>query len=366
MKKILIIYCLVSIGLAAFSQDVEKWIAFRAADSKLIGYKNSKGEVVIQPRFEAFTAAKTFENIIAVSERVDGKKESYYLTKTGKKVGRDSVYFFDFCYDCEYEGFIRFSKNEKTGMLDKYGDVAIPAIYDWLSRKNNGLIWATKDAEKEFMHKQEEGGCSHFKWVNGKELLLNENNEILIENFKYQNGIDLYSLQIEDRPSTKSNHNSFKGVNGKYYVFKNTKKDFEEWMRIMVTPELDEVKLTAMAMDSIAYVKKGEGWITENKEAFLERNTELIKERLTRIFESDSKYFFHLNSLNFFLYLGKNYEKYYNNCGEPNYQKYPVITLVIREGEDGELKSDRIEFLKTDEGYKLIGMNITTREIKQQ
>src|SRR5690606_42056116 len=62
--------------------------------------------------------------------------------KTGRKVGNDSLYYFDNVPDCESEGFIRFydQANDLVGMLNSEGEIQIPAIYNGLGRVKNGMI----------------------------------------------------------------------------------------------------------------------------------------------------------------------------------------------------------------------------------
>ncbi|MHC0443614.1 WG repeat-containing protein, partial [Flavobacterium sp. 3-210] len=77
--------------------------------------------------------------------------KSYYLTKQGKIVGRDSLYVFDNGPDCENEGFIRFTnhKTDKMGIFNSEGKIVIPAQYSALTKVRNGLIVVLKDAEKQ-------------------------------------------------------------------------------------------------------------------------------------------------------------------------------------------------------------------------
>ncbi|WHT39712.1 hypothetical protein QNH98_03240 [Myroides sp. mNGS23_01] len=87
---------------------------------------------------------------MAVSEEVGESWKNYYLTKEGRSVGVDSLYIFDNGSDCESEGFIRFrdSKTDQAGMFNSKGDIAIPAVYNDLTRVRNGMIIGLKGAEK--------------------------------------------------------------------------------------------------------------------------------------------------------------------------------------------------------------------------
>ena len=112
------------------------WTSFWNTDSTLIGFKDKSGAIKIEPRFKGFTNARKFDNIMAVT---DEKWKSYYLTKSGKIIGRDSLHIFDNGADCESEGFIRFKdkKTDQVGMFNSNGDVVIPAEYNDLTRVRN-------------------------------------------------------------------------------------------------------------------------------------------------------------------------------------------------------------------------------------
>ncbi len=361
MKSILLTYLIILIGLSAFSQSSEKWIAFWNEESQLMGFKNSKGQVEIKPKFMGFTVAREFDNIIAVMEDNNGKYEAYYLTKSGKKIGLDSLHIYDSKADCESEEFIRFrdKKKDKVGMFDKNGNVAIPANYNDLSRMHNGLIWALKDAKKKYWTKHKESGCNHYSWKGGQELLLSKDNKILVENFRYEGNLNFYSMIVQNKPSSNSTKANFIGVNGKYYIFTDIEKEFNQWLKTELIPNLTLSKLEFSTMDSLTYWKKPKGWITESKQTFLTRNFELIKERLQSIQMDKSDYFVSIGGLNQFMYTGNNFDKYFNTCGEARQEKYPVMTLIINNKTDSNFTQDHFDFLKTDKGYRLI--NITIR-----
>lgn len=366
MKTILLTYLSFLIGLSAFSQGVEKWTAFWNEESQLKGFKNSKGEVMIEPKFMGFTVAREFENIIAVMEETSGNYNTYYLTKSGRIVGKDSLHIFDNGADCESEGFIRFrdKKTDKVGLFDKDGDIVIPAVYNGLSRMHNGLISALKDAKKEYWEKHKESGCNHYSWKGGQELLLSKVNEVLVENFKYEGILDFYSMIVQTEPSSDSTKVSFKGVNGKYYIFTDIEKEFNQWLKTELIPNLNLNKLKSLTMDSLTYWKKPKGWVTESKRDFLARNFELIKERLQSTQMDKSDYFVSIDGLNPFMYTGNNFDKYFNTCGEARQEKYPVMDLIINNKTDSDFTQDHFDFLKTDEGYRLISMTIRNGKLE--
>ncbi|WJS96283.1 hypothetical protein NYQ10_07425 [Flavobacterium johnsoniae] len=150
MDRLLFIYTLLFLNFSSFAQNNDIWTSFPNKDTTLIGFKNKNGVVKIEPKFSGFTTARKFENIIAVTEEKNGKWESYYLTKAGKIVGRDSLFVFDNSPDCENEGFIRFTdrKTDKMGIFNAEGKIAIPAEYSNLTKVKNGIFIGLKDAKK--------------------------------------------------------------------------------------------------------------------------------------------------------------------------------------------------------------------------
>ena len=103
------------------------------------------------------TTAKAVKNLVK-NHYVEVKKDEHdkrvhrlYLTKKGKVNGSYSLYSFDNSPDCENEGYIRFSDStaNKMGIFNADGKIVIPAEYSNLSKVQNGMIIALKDAEKQ-------------------------------------------------------------------------------------------------------------------------------------------------------------------------------------------------------------------------
>lgn len=348
----------------AQTSNNSKWTAFWNEETELLGFKNEKGEVVIEAEFMGLTVAQSFEDIIAVMEENNGEYKSYYLTKSGKKVGQDSLYIWDNAADCESEGFIRFrdKKTDKAGLLDKQGNVVIPAIYNELSRVHNGLVWTLQDAEKKYWDGHKESGCNHYTWIGGKEQLVNTQNEVLVEDFKPGDLIlDYYSLSIEQQLSTDPTKFSFKGLNDEYYTFTNHEKAFEHYLNKEFLPTLTLDKLLTFTSDTITYWEESTGWIAESKVDFINRNFVIIQELLATVENKNASFFISIEGLNPYIYEGADYAPYFNNCGEAIIEKYPVFTLIINHKKDTNLVQDYFEFLKTETGYHLIGISIKSR-----
>ena len=69
------------------------------------------------------------------------------------------------------------------------------------------------------------------------------------------------------------------------------------------------------------------------------------------------------DGLNPYIYDTVEYANYFNNCGEPKEWIYPVKDIVINHFKKKNLENqDHLEFLRTDDGYKLI--SITMQNIK--
>jgi len=120
MRQIILTCIFLLIGCSINCRNGSYWISFWNEDSELLGFKDHNGKIKIEPKFTGFTTAKKFDRIIAVMEENNGCIETYYLTKSGKKVGKDQIYIFDNGPDCESDGFIRFRDKEtdKVGMFN--------------------------------------------------------------------------------------------------------------------------------------------------------------------------------------------------------------------------------------------------------
>ncbi|PIB38523.1 hypothetical protein BFP75_16095 [Maribacter sp. 4G9] len=348
------------LGILAYPQDEETWMAFKNENSQLIGFQDSKGQIKIEPRFMGLTSAIKFEDIIAVMEENERGYETYYLTKTGKKVGKDSLFIYDNSADCESEGFIRFrdKKTDKVGLFNKDGHIVVPAAYDWLSRAQNGFVWGLMGAEKKCLDSHTEMGCEHYSWEGGEEFLMTTENKITIVGFKHSRRLDMYSMAIEDEPTVATTKKSFKGLNGKYYTFLDFEKHFDDWMKNKLIPQLRVRRAPYFMCDSITSWSRSSGWVTEPRKEFGSKHFKKLKNRLLQITKKGTDYFITINGLNPFIYDLTSFEKYFTNCGEARIERYPVLTLVINDSPDGGKGQDHFDFLKTGNGYRLIGISL--------
>lgn len=359
MKKIITLSLFFCLNYAVFAQNNDTWISFWDKDTTHIGFKDKNGVIKIEPKFTGFTIARKFENIIAVSEQKDQKWESYYLTKSGKIVGRDSLYVFDNGPDCENEGFIRFTdrKTDKMGMFNAEGKIVIPAEYSNLTKVKNGMFIGLKDAKKEM-------DGEHFFWKGGKEFLIDINNKILIENFSYNDDLNFYSLEKSKEPSKDKTRDSFLGVDGLYYSFINFDKEFKYWLENNLLKDLSKASLEKHSFDKITYWKEPNGWISEPKTKFIDQNYIYLKSKLQELKNPKTDYFVSSDGLNQFIFESSEYNLYFNNCNESREWLYPVKSIIINPKNKMDFKQDQIQFLRTENGYKLISVSNAKDNLK--
>lgn len=304
-----------------------------------------------------FTTARRFDDIIAVTEEVEasGKWKSYYITKSGRIVGSDSLYTFGNDADCESEGFIRFRdhKTDKAGMFNKKGDIVIPAEYNELTSVRNGMIVAVKGAEKKYWD-----GGEYYSWVGGKELLIDTNNHILIDNFKWDKNLNLFSVTISNLPSSDTLRQDFKAISGQYYSFIDFDKEFKAWLKTNLLDDFTKQNLLSVTYDEVTFWKEPGGWTKEQRENFIERNYELIKSKLLELNSDKCEYFIGNIELNPYQYKSDKYSDFFNNCGEFKEWIYPVKSIVITHRVNNNFLQDHFGFLRTDNGYRLLKMTV--------
>lgn len=337
------------------ASTMNRWSTYWNADSSRFGFKDAAGTVMVEPKFVKLSSIYAFDHITAVAEEVDNKWSSYYLTKNGKKIGRDSLYIFDNTPDCEHEGFIRFKDHttDKVGLLNRNGDIVIPAVYNDLTQARNGMIMALKEAEKKYYP-----GGEHYHWEGGRELLIDTNGHMLIANFKRNDDLNLYSLVISNQASSDSIRKSFKATNGTYYSFVDFDSEFNAWLNTNLLSNFTKENLQNSSHDSITFWKQGTGWGIQEKRHLISRNFDIIYSKLISLKDDKTDYHIFTDGINSYSYESDFFNKFYDNCGDPIIWKYPVKQIVISHKTESGLKQDRFEFLRTDDGYKLISISI--------
>lgn len=342
-------------------QTKDTWIAFWNPDTTLVGYKDQQGVVKIQPHFSGATAAAYFDEIMTVSEEQSGKLQNYYLTKGGRRIGHDSLYVFDNTPDCENEGFIRFRDRTTgfAGLFNRRGDMVIPAIYNEVSKVRNGLVVVLKGAQK-----QQEAGEEHFNYTGGQTMLIDTNNNVILDSFSAAENLDLYSMQVSPKPSAASSRQNFRVKDGRYYSFINFDLEFKSWLKTSLLNNLTKAAIEKAAYDEISYWNEAAGWMTVAGKIFVERNYVLLKSKLSLLNGKSVDYDVVTDGLNPFIFNTPQYQKYFNNCGESIDWKYPMKNIVISHNDLSGLVQEHFEFLRTEQGYKLISVTMPNGELK--
>ena len=344
--------------LPMYSQqpDRELWHAFSDESKELVGFKTGQDEIRIPAVFPAFAvAARKFEDIIGIIEATpDRTFNSYYLLKSGKKVATDSVYFYDNIQDCESEGTIRFQDpiTKKIGFLDKFGKVRIDAEYNWASKFKNGMSFAIKNAEKQCL----DPSCEHWTWVGGDSMVINKMNDVLIRNIRDMLNLDRYRMTELDAATADTTKMYMPSERATVFAFEKYEAAFWQWFEhISGKISTDEV----LYQEITFWDQKAETWKTINQTDFTSKYNSTIVPIIAMVQKNEVPYFITRNELNPFIFNDEKYEPFFDNCGAPLGDKYPVMGIVINHrNEKGELYQDHLDFLRTDDGYRLISFTI--------
>ena len=358
MKKFnLIIFFIFFFYANTFAQKKDTWVSFYNKDTTLVGFKDQNGKVKIPPKFSTFGVSSKFDDIIAVSEPRKPKNTNYYLTKSGKAVGRDSIYYFDNTADCECEGFIRFEdwKTEMKGMFNSNGAITIPAVYNYLGPVRNGFIVALKGAT--YVKRTDENDEHFNPWIGGKEVLIDTHNKLRVSNFAFDDDIDFYSLIISDKPNKSPIRKNFKSTDGKYYSFISFEKQFRDWLKNKLINNITIENLLNCSYSHIE-VSTSSNSYTQSKEKYITANLPLLKTKLSQIRVPTTKYYISKGGLNPYSFDPKKFASYFDNCGTAKDWLYPVMDVVITRKIKEDSVQDGFEFLRTPTGYKLISVNI--------
>lgn len=358
MKKLPLTLILVFITGILQAQD-NAWFSFWNKDTTFIGFKDKNGVVKIEPKFTGLTNTGRFEHIVAVTEEKDGEWKNYYLTKSGKVIGRDSFFIFDNTADCESEGFIRFRDRitDKTGLFNRNGELVVPAAYNYTTPVANGMMVALAGATKQQMGE-------HYSWVGGNFLLIDTNNNTLVETYDADKNLNFFSLLVTPKPHKDSLRQNYKGVNGQYYSFIDYDKEFLYWLQSSLLNYFTKTSLLKSATKEIFGWRKTTGWTAIEKNRFIDRNFETIKRILLALNSPKCDYHIFNEGLNPFIYESAGYKKYFDNCGQSKDARYPVKSIVINYNGKKGLTQDHFDFLRTDNGYKLISIQLSSVKLQ--
>lgn len=359
MKNIIGILLFLLSSCSLFTQSDDTWQVFFNQDSTLVGFKNKNGVEKIKPKFDPMYSKQKFENIIYVLERVDGSLMGYFLTKSGEKIENLSSYIDHYQFDCETEGFIRFTdlETEKIGLLDKNGTIVIPAMYDEISNVRNGLLMARANGEKVNLDSKE----SEPFFSGGDEMLINTKNEVLIDHFPLNEDLNYYSLEISKTANKSPIRKSFLAKDGLYYSFIDYLTEFKEWFKNEFLGQVSVDKLTDNLLKNIRY-SSIDGMKKEKSTVFLANNKKLLEKTFLEL--KSPKVEFNYSNVFFENYRNDaDFERYFNNCGIPNEAQYPLFSISTIDKENRK-PPNSYSFLRTESGYKLIEIRLNSGILK--
>lgn len=110
----------------------QKLKAFEDKKTKLFGFKDSKGHVVVSPQFEMVGEPSEGEELIPVV-----KNHTFMRMDTNGHIRFESV-FFDNAWDYYEDGLSRFLRNGKVGFHDEKGKIIVKPEYDFAAPFKNG------------------------------------------------------------------------------------------------------------------------------------------------------------------------------------------------------------------------------------
>ncbi len=323
--------------------------AFYNADSTLTGYRESNGSVVFEPRFAgSIHPARRVEHIAAVIEETPKGYQKFHITRQGKTFGRDSIYMQEAMLDCESEGHIRFRdpRNGLIGLFNRHGKVAVPARYNYLGPVTNGYAQGLIDA------RVDSTDIEHPRFEGGRLVLVDTLGQIAIENFSYAGQYDLFSLRKVNMPDTNGNHQTFRATDGAFISLIRFEHEFNSWIRGLM-PKFSKKRLLRSSHPTLAIWDNG--WKKVNSGKFISQHFMRLRESLSEFAKNTVERKLFENLLNPFIFDTPEFDRYLDNCGEPK-QNFPVFTIAVpRPGGQGG-HEDHFEFLRTDDGYKLISV----------
>ena len=103
--------------------------SFCDAKTKLIGFKNKKGKILIQPQYKA--SYEFSKQGVADVLLTEDPKNWYKIDISGKRLIKS--YLFDNGPDYYISGLSRYQDKGKIGFIDLNAQIVIPAQFDWAS-----------------------------------------------------------------------------------------------------------------------------------------------------------------------------------------------------------------------------------------
>lgn len=373
MKLFLLPLLFCMIFFQSYGQRDSGWIMFIDKSTNLIGYKDQKGTIRIEPKFTYLTQQNIFRNIMPVFEKVTDQEDStlkYYLLKNGRKIGRDSLYLGEYFLDCENENKIRFRDpaTNNVGYFNTEGRVIIPALYSDATSFRNGLAIAIRDGKKVCLDGtaySESEPCEHWSWK-GNYLLINDKNEVLLDSLdplQFKN-IDFYSLQIN--PLTlPADFVEFSSSDGTKYSFRDFNKEFHRWFTTDFLPGKNTADLIKNSFPEITIPKEGGfksiqlsnvkftdyAWTVDSATNVIKQNRSLILNILGKV--NDKNYITSISRGHAPIILDdKLYPDYFSDCGDYLEKKHPYFEVLVTN--NNGLILNGMGFIPTKNGYKLL------------
>lgn len=363
--------------LAAVSAFAQKpadavWTQFekQTKAGSTFGYKDAAGHIRIPAKFGNFSRALRFRHIIAVNE--EATQRQYYLLKDGRKVGRDSVYLFDYTFDCESEGKIRFRDRRKyrVGFFDSSGHVCIPAVYNTVTPFHNGLAVARIGAHLECLSGEKDTiQCEHAAWVGGRSVLIDARNEVLADSLPndQSTNINWYSLKINVPAIDTATTRTFRAVNGGRYIFTDYEKEFTHWFYDVFVPAVRTglaSKATPLCYSELAVSGRPfRGWPHFDRATFVQKFYQpVLRPKLSSLRYGEKGVDISAEDFNNLVFDSKNFQAFLTDCGEPFREKYPAFNVVVTEvgpaGQRNYEHQQHFAFIRTAEGYRLFSVSL--------
>ncbi|OKS87452.1 WG repeat-containing protein [Mucilaginibacter polytrichastri] len=358
---LLLLFCISISSLHA--QIANNWFSYYNAQKESIGYKDANGKIKIPAHFNGLTHTSTFRNIIAVDDA--DTHTSYYLLKNGQNVAKDSLYVWDFTYDCEQEGTIRFRDpvTDRVGFLDKNGKVNIRAVYNDARPFYNGLALVIHDGKRICAdgtpYKAE--FCEHWSW-DGITALINKKGEIVADSINIMNTANLnwYSGKVADGPADTTLYTSFKAKNNKYYTFINYQKEFENWFYQHFLSGLQSNSLPSYCFDELTVEGLWKQTLRKHysKDIFIKKYSALLLLKLAAVKKRQLETSIVSEELNTLIYNSRLFKTYHTDCGAPNTAKFPSFDVITSHYTNSHQLNyqEHYSFLRTTDGYKLIAV----------
>ncbi|MGI4875664.1 MAG: WG repeat-containing protein [Janthinobacterium lividum] len=356
---------------SAAAQDTAAWTRFDVLKKGeyTYGYNDAKGQIKIPAKFGGFTNANRFRHIMAVSEA--DTYQQYYLLKNGRQVGRDSVFMFDFSYDCESEGAILFrdAKKNRVGFLNTQGKVFIPAIYNHATPFHNGVAMALIGAKRTCWGGGDTLSCEHSGWTGGRRRLINQRNEVLADlatattnSFR----LNWYSLQRNAPAPDTATTVTLTGAGGERYTFTEYDREFKQWFFGTFVPALrtsnaETVKPLCFS-DLAVSSRPFRGWPHYSRAAFVAKYQPALRAKLGGLRRGAPGVDFGAGDLNTLIFTSPVFQQFLTDCGQHFEEKYPVFEVLLtypaRPANAPIDHQEHFEFIRTASGYQLFSVSL--------